>query len=234
MFDLLLAPIDPSRAHLVSDAVAWHGRAMVLAWGVLVPIGVLAARFFKIVPWQDWPRQLDNRVWWITHRVLHYLAAALTLGGVSLVLNSFASFGGSGRHALFGWAVVLLALGQFLGGWLRGSKGGPTDPAPDGSLHGDHYSMTRRRLVFEHLHKTGGYLALLLASSAIITGMWRANAPLWMWLAIGLWWALLALAFVLFQRAGRATSTYQAIWGPDATHPGNNRTKAGFGGDAAR
>ncbi len=226
MLDWLMSPVDPSRAHLVSETVAWHGRAMVLAWGVLVPVGILAARFFKIMPGQDWPRQLDSHAWWITHRVLHYFAALLTLGGVLLVLGGLSSPGGSGRHALFGWAVAVLALGQIVGGWLRGTKGGPTDPAPDGSLHGDHYDMTRRRLAFERLHKTGGYLALLLASGAIVTGMWRANAPLWMWLGIGLWWAVLLLVFALLQRAGRATSTYQAIWGPDDRHPGNHRRRS--------
>jgi hypothetical protein len=229
MVEWLLAPIDPGRAHLVSEAVAWHGRLMVAAWAFMVPLGVLAARFFKILPGQDWPRQLDSRLWWNTHRSLHYLAGALTLGGVVLILSGLARLGGSGAHALFGWAVVALALGQFLGGWFRGSKGGPTEPAPDGSLRGDHYDMTPRRLAFEYLHKSGGYLALVVAACAIVSGLWRANAPVWMGLAIGAWWLMILLCFVLLQKHGRAFDTYQAIWGPDRRHPGNARRPIGIG-----
>ncbi len=229
MIEWLLSPIDAGRVHAVSEAVAWHGRSMTLAWGFLVPVGVLAARFFKILPGQDWPRMLDSNAWWLTHRIVHYAAGVLTMAGLVLVLRGLMQLGASGTHAIFGWAVVALACGQFLGGWFRGSKGGPTDPHADGSLRGDHYDMTRRRLAFEYLHKIGGYLALAIATGAIITGMWRANAPLWMWLGIGAWWLCLALAFALLQRAGRAFDTYQAIWGPDPQHPGNARRPIGIG-----
>ncbi len=229
MIEWLLSPIDPARAHAVADAVAWHGRSMVLAWGVLVPVGVLAARFFKILPGQDWPRQLDSHAWWLTHRIFHYVAGLLTLVGLALVLRGLVSLGSSGIHAVFGWAVVVLACAQFLGGWFRGSKGGPTDPRPDGSLRGDHYDMTPRRLAFEYLHKTGGYTALAIAMLAIVTGLWRANAPLWMWLALAVWWVSLAVIGATLQRAGRAVDTYQAIWGPDTRHPGNARRPIGIG-----
>jgi hypothetical protein len=44
MIEWLLAPVDPLRAHDVGLAVAWHGRLMVAAWGVLLPLGVATAR----------------------------------------------------------------------------------------------------------------------------------------------------------------------------------------------
>ncbi len=229
MLEWLFLSIDSSRAHSISGAVAWHGRLMILAWGVAVPVGVLVARFFKILPRQDWPNEVDNRFWWKTHLTMQYLAGVLTLAGTAMVVQGLATIGSSGNHALFGWALVLLVVGQFMGGWLRGSKGGPTDPAPDGSLHGDHYAMTRRRLIFEYGHKLGGYLALCVACGAILTGLWRVNAPIWMWLSLTLWWmVLLGLAFVL-QAKGRAVDTYQAIWGPDPSHPGNARKPIGIG-----
>jgi hypothetical protein len=124
---------------------------------------------------------------------------------------------------------VVLVLGQFLGGWLRGSKGGPTDPAPDGSLHGDHYAMTGRRIVFEYGHKIGGYLALCVAVGAILTGLWQANAPLWMWLVFICWWIFLLTMATIFQYKGRVIDTYQAIWGPDPVHPGNAHKPIGLG-----
>jgi hypothetical protein len=229
MLDWFLLPIDPARAHELSAAVAWHGRFMTLAWGVAVPLGILMARFFKILPGQNWPDKRDNRVWWLSHLTLHYLAGILTLTGLCIIIQGVAALGASGNHALFGWALVVLALGQFLGGWLRGSKGGPTDLAADGSLHGDHYSMTRRRRIFEYAHKSGGYLALSVAFGAILTGLWRANAPVWMWLALMLWWAGLLILAVILQRKGHAVDTYQAIWGPDVIHPGNARKAIGMG-----
>ena len=229
MPDWLLLPIEPGRAHDISAALAWHGRMMTLAWGVAVPLGVFVARFLKVLPRQNWPDQCDSRFWWNTHQGLHYLAGLLTLGGIALVVQGLSTIGGSGRHAAFGWALVALACGQFLGGWLRGTKGGPTDPAPDGSFAGDHYSMTRRRVIFEYCHKIGGYLALSIAIGAILTGLWRANAPVWMPLLLLCWWVLLLALAVALQRQGRVFDTYQAIWGPDPEHPGNARKPIGLG-----
>ncbi|MGL4239726.1 MAG: cytochrome b561 domain-containing protein, partial [Beijerinckiaceae bacterium] len=103
--------------------------------------------------------------------------------------------------------------------------GGPTEP----SVRGDHYDMTARRRAFEHLHKSAGYLALALGVAAIVTGLWQANAPRWMWIALAAWWGLFLAAFVALQRRGLAFDTYQAIWGPDACHPGNARRPIGWG-----
>lgn len=38
---------------------------MVLAWVILLPLGVLIARFFKITPHQSWPASPDNKFWWL-------------------------------------------------------------------------------------------------------------------------------------------------------------------------
>lgn len=229
MLDWLLTPIDPTRLHEVSGAVAWHGRAMAAAWGVFVPLGVLAARYLKLWPGQKWPDELDHPGWWHVHRAFQYLAAALTLVGLALILSRGASAGVGDLHRLLGWSAAGLAALQVVGAWLRGSKGGPTAPAPDGSWRGDHYDMTPRRLLFERVHKYGGYAAALLGLAALAAGLWLANAPRWMWLAIGLWWTLLLAVFVLLQRRGLAFDTYQAHWGADPAHPGNRRKPVGFG-----
>lgn len=229
MIDWLAAPIDPSTLHDVSGVVAWHGRLMVLAWAVLLPLGILAARFFKVMPGQDWPNDLDNRTWWDTHRLLQYLGGTCLVAGLGLVLWTRTGAATIGFHAIFGWSVLALTAVQFLGAWLRGSKGGPTAPAPDGSDRGDHYDMTPRRLAFEYAHKHVGYAALGLSVWAIATGLSLTNAPRWMWLAVVVWWLLFALTFVLFQRQGRAIDTYQAIWGAGSEHPGNRRKPVGLG-----
>lgn len=225
--DWLLSPIDPARAHEVGFAISWHARVMVFSWGILAPLAVLVARFFKVMPGQNWPRELDNQTWWRGHWVGQSLVVVLTLIGLGLVLPG--DFDDMTLHNQLGYAVIVGAVLQVGLGFLRGSKGGPTAPAPDGSLHGHHYDMTPWRVAFETLHKTIGYATLCLAVVTILLGLWKANGPLWMWLVLLVWWALLVAVFVVLQRRGMAVDTYQAIWGPSLEHPGNRRTAPGWG-----
>jgi hypothetical protein len=130
-----------------------------------------------------------------------------------------------GRHACRpSHRLTIAAIGwlQVIGGWLRGTKGSPTTP-------GDHYDMTRRRLLFEATHKHLGWLALPLVILATSIGLFLADAPRWMALILGFWWLLLIAAFAMLQRSGLCIDTYQAIWGPDPVHPGNQRKPIGWG-----
>ena len=225
ILEWLLSPADPTRAHDVGVALSWHARTMVLGWGVLAPSAVLAARYLKVLPWQNWPDELDNKIWWRLHWGTQCLVLVLSVIGLLLVLISEQNTGTAVLHRAFGYTVLALAGLQGLSGVLRGSKGGPTSRAPDGSLHGDHYDMTLHRQLFEACHKLLGYVALILMIGAIVSGLWQANAPKWMWLFLGLFWCgLLGLALFL-ERRGWAFDTYQAIWGPDPAHPGNRLKK---------
>lgn len=225
----LLAPIDGTRPHEVGILLSWHGRTMVLAWAFLIPGGVLMARFFKVMPGQDWPNHLDNRAWWHSHLVLQHVGAGLTAVGLALVLLETRGASNHMGHWAPGYFVVFVCLLLVLAGWLRGSKGGPTETASDGSQAGDHYDMTPRRVAFEYVHKFGGYAAVLASIAAVFTGLWHANAPRWMWVLLGLWWLFLIASFVALQRQGRALDTYQAIWGTDDRHPGNRMKPIGWG-----
>jgi len=229
MLDWLLSPIDPTRAHEVGAAISWHGRGMVLAWGFLLPLGVLAARFFKVMPGQDWPREIENPTWWLLHRLLQYsglIVMALALSSIFLFRGETP---GAWLHRWFGWSMVALTIVQFVAALAHGTKGGPRALAPDGTTFGDHYNMTRKRIVFEWTHKNLGYLLLAMSIVSVLTGLWISNALVFMWFGIVAWWVILALAFTLLQRAGRAVDTYQAIWGPDPAHPGNRRAPIGWG-----
>lgn len=225
--DWLLSPIDPTRAHEVGFAISWHARTMVLAWGILAPLAVLIARFFKVMPGQDWPRELDNQAWWRGHWIGQSFVAVLSFVGLALVMP--ADFSNMSLHNKLGYAVLCGVVLQVVLGFFRGSKGGPTAPAPDGSMRGHHYDMTVWRITFETLHKAIGYTTLLLAMATILLGLWKANGPVWMWLILIIWWAILAVVFALFQKRGMAIDTYQAIWGPSLEHPGNRRTAPGWG-----
>ena len=72
------------------------------------------------------------------------------------------------------------------------------------------------------------WLAVLMAVLTVILGLIAADAPRWMALVLTVWWLALALAAGYLERAGRCIDTYQAIWGPDMRHPGNQRPINGW------
>lgn len=222
MLEWLLSPIDPARAHEVGMHLSWHARAMVAAWGVLVPFGIVAARYFKVLPRQDWPNELDNQTWWYAHRGAQYGALVLMAVGLWLVRTApeeAASITPAiWMHRTLGYAALALAVNQYLSGWLRGSKGGPTDPR--GQMRGDHFDMTPRRVLFENLHKSSGYVAVLCAMLAILTGLWQANAPIYMWIGIVGFWCGLGGVITLIAPRLKRVATYEAIWGPDQSPNG--------------
>lgn len=218
----LALPWSGVAEHALDWRIAWHARVMVLAWGILAPLGALAARYGKILPGQGWPQRLDNPLWWHTHRGCQYAAVALTFVGLYLAWIAGAEPARS-LHAGLGWAVTLAGVAQVAGGLLRGSKGSATEPA------GDHYAMTRRRVLFERIHKALGWAAVILAVAAMVLGLQLADAPRWMAVTLGLWWTALAAAAVLLQRRGWCADTYQAIWGPSPEHPGNRLPPIGWG-----
>ena len=73
----LATPISGASDHAIAMPLAWHGRLMVLALGLLTPPLIIVARFFKVTPQQDWPRQLDNPLWFITHRRWGHIVGAI-------------------------------------------------------------------------------------------------------------------------------------------------------------
>ncbi len=207
---------------------AWHGRLMVLAWAVLFPIGIIAARFFKVLPWQRWPQELDNQVWWNTHRLAQYSGMIVLALAIWLIWTAPVDAAKVNLiHRWIGWCLVAAAVAQLLGGLLRGTKGGPTDRSQDGSLFGDHYYMTQRRRAFEAIHKSVGYIAMGLSPVAVFSGLNAADAPIWMWVALCCWWGLLVVLWIVLERRIKRIETYEAIWGPDSAHPGNQADHQG-------
>lgn len=226
MVDWLLLPLSGSSQHQIAPWAYWHARCMVLAWGVLMPVGALAARYFKVLPRQPWPEQLDNKAWWHTHRALQWAGVALMSLGALLAWGQGSGAGTVAlAHAWAGWALVALGWVQIAAGLRRGTKGGPTDV----QMQGDHYNMTPHRMGFERLHKGLGWLALLAAVAVMVLGLQLADAPRWMAVVLAAWWLLLAGAAWQWQRQGRCIDTYQAIWGPDPRHPGNHLKPIGWG-----
>jgi hypothetical protein len=225
-------PLSGATIHAISEAVAWHGRLMVLAWGVCAPVGILMARYWKIAPSQAFPQQLDSKVWWHSHRFFQSLCALLTLVAIVLMYQKTSQTApqvlaqqqsaSQWWHHFLGYCIGVSVVAQITHALFRGSKGGPTDSA----LRGDHYDMTAHRKRFERIHKSLGWFSLFTAWATIALGLFLADAPRWMPISLGVWWSVLALLAARWQRAGQCIDTYQAIWGLDAMHPGNGPNAA--------
>jgi hypothetical protein len=215
-----------SPPHQIEPWAYWHARSMVLGWGVLLPLGALVARYFKVTTRQRWPQQLDNKAWWHAHRVLQWAGIAAVTIGAGLAWGHGSGASAAARwHGWVGWAIVSLGWLQIAAGLGRGSKGGPTSEV----MRGDHYDMTPHRIWFERVHKGIGWLSIGAAMVVIVLGLHLADAPRWMAVALAGWWLLLAAAAWRWQRQGRCIDTYQAIWGPDPRHPGNRLKPVGWG-----
>lgn len=222
MLEWWLQPVDSQRLHDLHVLISWHARLMVLAWVILSPIAVIFARYFKIMPRQDWPAVRDNQLWWRVHWIVHTLVLLLNLVSLGLVLWYLPELALDSLHSYLGAGVLFLLLLQFSSGLLRGTKGGPALRGEMGSVRGDHYDMSLRRRAFERIHKSMGYLTLVLAAVTVYAGLWHVNGPRWMWLLISVWYVVLVLLYIALQKAGRAADTYEAIWGPGPEHPGNS------------
>jgi hypothetical protein len=63
----------------------------------------------------------------------------------------------------------------------------------------------------------------------VVLGLVAADAPRWMAGVLTVWWLLLGAVAWRWQRQGRCVDTYQAIWGPDPRHPGNQQPASTWG-----
>jgi hypothetical protein len=105
----LLTPISGATDHAIAPWAAWHGRLMVLSWSFLLPVGMLAARYFKVTPGQDWPRVLDNKAWWRTHLWVQSAGvAAMTLGILVALENASGAGDAAAAHRLCGWTAAAM------------------------------------------------------------------------------------------------------------------------------
>ena len=208
----------------VTPAMAAHGAMMLTAWGLLIPAGGVVARYFEVMPGQDFPRVHNVLTWWDWHRGLQYGGTALATAALGVILSET---GGRADtwHGRFGLVVMASAWLQILSGWLRGSRGGPTDTTlqDPARWRGDHYDMTPRRIAFERWHKTVGWATLLLAAVTMLLGAGLVGAPGWLVAVIGGLQAAAVLALIDGVLRGRWVDTYAALWGTETRHPGNRR-----------
>ncbi|GAB4854669.1 hypothetical protein Ancab_023252 [Ancistrocladus abbreviatus] len=130
--------------------LAVHGFMMFLAWGILLPGGVLAARYLKHVKGDGWYR---------IHVYLQYSGLCIILLGFLFAVAELRGLYVGSLHVKFGLAAMFFACAQPVNASLRPKKpvnGEPTSP---------------KRLIWEYCHAVVGRCAILIGIAALITGM---------------------------------------------------------------
>ena len=133
-----------------------HGVGMIIAWVVLAPFGIAVATVMK---------KGDNAIWFKIHRAA--LVATVLLNIISFIIIIATGEGGddedegfpphfSTPHTGSGFAVLILAILQIAGGFLR-VGGGKT--------------KSQKRLLWEFAHQWLGRIIVIIAFFAVWTGL---------------------------------------------------------------
>ena len=88
------------------------------------------------------------------------------------------------------------------------------------SWHGDHYSRTTRRRIFEAYHKTAGYFTLFCAIGAIGSGLMQYPMPILARIVFVIPFLFLAF-WVIMEFLERRYDGYRAVHGYGIEHPYN-------------
>ncbi len=230
----------PSRVYVAflnrTIDIHWENHAMLMlaAWFLIVPIGVVAARFFKPKPTlygiERGTGRFDSKlIWWTIHYLTLYGAIGLALAGMIIAILVSGRISRS-AHAIWGFGTIFFGCLQIVSAWNRGSHGGKhgalSDPTDPSTWRGDHFDMTQRRRWFEAYHKTAGYFTIALAFGAAGSGLMRHWLP-GIAFALGIWIVVLLSACVVLEGRGFRQDTYRSVYG---NHPDNpyNRAREGL------
>jgi hypothetical protein len=179
-----------------------HGIIMTIAWAIIVPFGIGAARFLK-------DRKGLGATWFRVHRISQAVAWVVFLAGfiIALVMTSGDTHHHHGSHGVIGYITVIIGLVQPLNAAIR------PPPVPAGEL-----VVCSKRFLWELVHKGSGYVAALLAVAAIFTGLAFMDAHVGLFVAYAVLVVLTVAAFVFLEvdRVKRARSKPVAS-GPEAS-----------------
>ncbi|CAI5464398.1 unnamed protein product [Closterium sp. Yama58-4] len=157
-----------------------HGFMMTMAWAVLMPFGVLAARYLK------------HNDWLSIHQYTQYSALALMLLGLLFAVGELGGIELTSNHAKIGMATFALGCFQPINAFFR-----PPKPSP-----GERPQM--KRVIWQWVHILFGRGALLVGGVALLTGIMELGetggddytVDGFLWAMVG-WFATIA-AFVWF------------------------------------
>lgn len=130
--------------------LAVHGFMMFLAWGILLPGGILAARYLKHVKGDGWYQ---------IHVYLQYSALAIIMLALLFAIAELHGFYVTSLHVKFGLAAILLACLQPVNAFFRPGK--PVDGE----------EVSSKRLFWEYGHAISGRSGVVVGAAALFTGM---------------------------------------------------------------
>eukprot|EP00929_Paragymnodinium_shiwhaense_P107276 TRINITY_DN73364_c0_g1_i1.p1 TRINITY_DN73364_c0_g1~~TRINITY_DN73364_c0_g1_i1.p1 ORF type:complete len:387 (-),score=19.09 TRINITY_DN73364_c0_g1_i1:275-1435(-) len=146
-----------------ADALLYiHVVCMCLSWGCLLPLGVICAHFLR-----KYDQKIRNKPFWFqSHRICPSLGVLLqTIGFIAILIRK--RTGPSSAHEIIGVIVVFFGLWQPFNAILR-NLSAVGHPGPAGE-------RTRLRVVWEGVHKGGGYSAIILGLVNILLGLRQAS-----------------------------------------------------------
>ncbi|CAN4099855.1 unnamed protein product [Withania somnifera] len=130
--------------------LAVHGFMMFLAWGILLPGGILAARYLKHVKGDGWFQ---------IHVYLQYSGLSIVFLGFLFAVAELRGLSFSSLHVKFGMPAILLAIAQPINAYLRPKKAG------------DGEEVSPKRHLWEYIHVIVGRGAIVVGIASLITGM---------------------------------------------------------------
>ncbi|XP_073283509.1 cytochrome b561, DM13 and DOMON domain-containing protein At5g54830 [Primulina huaijiensis] len=130
--------------------LAVHGFMMFLAWGILLPGGILAARYLKHVKGDGWFQ---------IHVYLQYSGLAIIFLGFLFAVAELRGLTFDSLHVKFGMLAILLAVAQPVNAYVR-----PKKPASGEEI-------SSKREIWEYAHFIIGRCAILVGIAALISGM---------------------------------------------------------------
>ncbi|KAL3655436.1 hypothetical protein CASFOL_001222 [Castilleja foliolosa] len=130
--------------------LAVHGFMMFLAWGILLPGGIMAARYLK---------HMKDDNWFKIHVNLQYSGLAIVFLGFLFAVAELRGLTFDSVHVKFGMLAILLAVAQPVNAYLRPKKPSPGEEA------------SSRRVIWEYSHFITGRCAIVVGIAALISGM---------------------------------------------------------------
>ncbi|WOL05550.1 hypothetical protein Cni_G14279 [Canna indica] len=150
--------------------LAVHGFMMFVAWGILLPGGILSARYLK---------HIKGDGWFQLHVYLQYSGIAIMLLGLLFAAAELRGFYLSLAHVKFGVTAIVLACAQPINAYVR-----PKRPA-DGEV------SPSKRIIWEYFHIIVGRSAIVAGVAALISGMKHLGHRYGSENVQGLTWALI-------------------------------------------
>ncbi|XP_031281267.1 cytochrome b561 and DOMON domain-containing protein At3g59070-like [Pistacia vera] len=149
-----------------------HGAVNMVSWGILMPIGVMTARYMKV---------FKDPAWFYAHIICQCLAYTIGLGGAAtgIYLGNKSHGIQFNAHRYIGILLFILGFLQVLALKLRPNK--------------DH----KYRLYWNIYHHSVGYAIIILSIVNIFQGISILESKIWKWTYIGILTFLGSIAAVL-------------------------------------